>query len=137
MVRGSRTAPITPKTVEATLVLAKLLKFVWLKTLNASARSCSFFVSPNEKFLKSGKSRRLEEGPMMMPRPALPRANGAVPEVGFGWKHWVLKNFSNVCGAPAFGSHNTFGRLPAMMAGMLPSPVGSKFAPVTVNGRPD
>ncbi len=58
MVRGSRTALIWPKSVEVTFVLANPLKFVWLKTLNASPRSCRLVLSPSLKFLKSEKSTR-------------------------------------------------------------------------------
>ena len=68
-----------------------VLKFVWLKTLNASPRSCSRVLSPKRMFLNREKSTRFVGGPLMTPRPPLPMANCAVPEVGFGWRHAVLK----------------------------------------------
>src|ERR1700720_1677070 len=96
----------------------KARKFVWLKTLKASARSCSLTGSPNWMFLNNEKSTRLVGGPSIVPRPPVfTLLPGITPVVGLVWKQAALKYCSNVCGAFAFGSHKVFGRLPAMIAG--------------------
>src|SRR6185437_11053652 len=117
-----------------------VLKFVLLKMLKTSPRSCSFQVSPKRKFLNAEKSTRFVGGPWMTPRPPLPTTFGnPVPVVGLIWKHDVVGVFaihdSKVCGAFAFGSQRTFGRLPATSAGTFPKPAASKFV-VAVNGNP-
>src|SRR3954464_14303954 len=130
MLRGSRTAKTWPKVADVTailLVLERLLKFVWLKTLKASPRSCSRTRSLMRMFLNREKSNRFVGGPSMTPRPALPTKFGKGAAVGFGWTHETLNHCSNVCGAFSFGSHSRFGRLPAMAAGTLPSPEASKL----------
>src|ERR1700686_4676355 len=109
------------------LVLERFLKFVWLKTLKASARSCNRTFSPKRMFLNKEKSTRFVGGPLIMPRPALPTTFAApVPVVGLGWKQAMLNHCSNVWGALAFGSQSTLGRLPAIIAGTLPRPAASK-----------
>src|ERR1044071_2429870 len=99
-----------------------VLKFVLLKMLKTSPRNCSFQVSPKRKFLNAEKSTRFVGGPWIMPRPALPTTFGnPVPVVGLICKHDVLGVFaihdSKVCGAFAFGSQRTIGRLTATRAG--------------------
>src|SRR5258708_14959848 len=101
--------------------------------LKTSPRSCSFTLSRMRMFLNNEKSKRLVGGPLIIPRPEFPTTFATpVPVVGLGCKHDVATvlaiHDSKVCGAFAFGSHNTFGRLPAIIAGMLPSPAASKFA---------
>src|SRR5215211_2889304 len=117
-----------------------VLKFVWLKMLKTSPRSCSRYLSLKRTFLKSEKSKRFVGGPLMTPRGALPRVLDTGAAVGFGWMHEVLGVMSihatKVCGAFALGSQRRFGRLPATSAGILPSQAASSFV-VTVNGRPD
>src|ERR671935_715087 len=138
MLRGSRTAKTCPKVVDVLLILLvldRLLKLVWLKTLKASPRSCRRAFSPRLMFLNREKSTRFVGGPLMTPRPALPTTFGKGGAVGFCWTQEVLNHCSNVCGAPWFGSHSRFGRLPAMMAGTLPSPAASKLV-VGVYPRP-
>src|ERR1041385_5092939 len=101
-------------------------KFVWLKMLKASARNWKITDSLKWKFLNNEKSTRLVGGPSIVPRPpVLTLFPGIVPVVGLVWKQAVLKYCSNRCGAFALGSHNVFGRLPAIIAGMLPSPAAS------------
>src|SRR5215213_463796 len=142
IVRGSRTVLIVPNVLPrfwiARLVIP--LKFVLLKTLKTSPRSCSFHVSPKRKFLKVEKSTRLVGGPSIVPRPALPTTFGKpVPVVGLIWKHTepgvLAIHDSNVCGALAFGSQTTLGRFPAIRAGTFPKPAASKLV-VAVNGKP-
>src|SRR5438046_297824 len=139
MVRGSRTTPTTPKEVEVTFVLVKLLKLVWLKTLNISPRNCNLTGSLKRIFLNSEKSTRFVGGPLMPPRGALPgvltRPKLAV-RAGFNWKQDVLKYCCRVCGALAFGSQSMLGLLPAINAGLLPRPAASKPVVVAVKGRP-
>src|SRR2546430_7066808 len=112
------------------------LKFVWLKILNASPRSWSCVFSPKRKFLNKEKSTRLVGGPLITARPAFPTTFAIGAALGLGWKHATVNHCSKVCGAPLFGSHRTFGLLPATRAGMLPSPAASKFV-VGVKPNPD
>src|SRR5688572_33229768 len=93
------------------------LKFVWLKTLKASPRSCRLTRSPKLILLNSEKSTRWVGGPSIVPRPVLLTTLGATPVVGFSWKQFVLNHCKNVLGAPAFGSQSVLGRLPAISAG--------------------
>src|SRR4051812_3209915 len=130
MLRGSRTAKTCPKVADVTailLVLERLLKFVWLKMLKASPRSCRRTLSPKRMFLNREKSKRFVGGPLMIPRAALPTTFATGAAVGFDWMHETLNHCSNVCGAFWFGSHTMFGRLPATRAGTLPSPDASKL----------
>src|SRR5437588_9649134 len=105
------------------------LKFVWLKTLNISARNCRLLLpSPSRKFLKSEKSTRLVGGPLTAPREPFP-GTVATPEatVGFDWKHAVLYHCKNRCGALAFGSHRKFGLATVSGGAMIPKPAGSQL----------
>src|ERR1700682_118862 len=106
--------------------------------LKASARNCNFIDSPKRMLLLMVKSNRLVDGPLTVPRPALPMtfATPVVVTVGLNWKHAVLKYCCRVWGALAFGSQRTFGLPPATRAGTKPSPAGSKAEVVGVNGIP-
>src|ERR1700755_688123 len=120
-------------------VPTKPRKFVWLKTLKASPRSCSMRFSPKRMFLKSEKSTRYVGGPLTTPRGEVPGVLERLVAVvaGFGWTHAVLNQASSVCGAFAFGSQIRFGRLPATSAVMLPKPDASNDEVTRVNGSPD
>src|SRR5947209_18639689 len=125
--RGSRKVKTWPKVAEVTFVLSAL-KFVWLKTLNASARSWSRTVSPKRMFFASVKSNRVVGGPITTPLGDVP-GTLAMPEVvvvgGLSWKHCVLNHWLTVCGALAFGSQGRFGLPRVGIELMKPSPAGS------------
>ncbi len=73
-------------------------KFVWLNTLNVSARNCKYVLSPRSfVFLKSDKSQRWKLGPVTTPRPELP---GRLEVCRLGVKADVLKNDAMVWVAP-------------------------------------
>src|SRR5690349_13692011 len=89
-------------------------------------------------FLNSEKSTRFVGGPLTAPRDPLPGTFGTNAGIGFGvvWKHAVLNHCRNVCGAPWFGSHKTFGRATVNGGAMIPSPAGSQFEVDGENGNP-
>lgn len=151
--RGSRTLVTEPNTEQPVVQVPpaltgwvdvlktpvlRPLKFVQLKTLKASARSCSRNLSLNRRFFASVKSTLLVEGPLTIPRPPLPTVlvNAVALVSGVAWKQLILKNCSAVLGPPSFGLHKTFGRATVVGGGINPKPAGSKPETVGVNGKP-
>src|SRR5829696_8517587 len=142
MVRGSRTPEIRPKFAPPVMFkLWKLRKFVWLKMLKTSARSCSRADSVKRMFFDIVKSTRCVGGPSTTPRGVLPNTfwnpNAAVSAVlaGFAWKQAVLNHCEAVCGAFSFGSQSKIG-LAVGLALIIPLPAGSKLDVTTVKGKP-
>src|SRR5215471_3561657 len=96
--RGSRELVTVPKLARPKR-MSTAFKFVWLKTLNASARSCALKRSVRDMFLNRLRSCRQNPGPITEPRAALPGATLAL-----GTNALVLNHCVMVCAAPALGS---------------------------------
>src|SRR5438270_11529685 len=96
IVRGSRTFVTVPKVAGVLNASARVVKFVWLKILKTSHRSCSDFDSLKRMFLERVASKRVVGGPMITFRDSLPPR---VDTVGVA-KHAVLNQLANVLAPP-------------------------------------
>src|SRR5262245_37214505 len=118
--------------------MSTAFRFVWLNTLNASARSCTLARSVTDKFLNRLRSCRQNPGPITEPRRALPGATLAL-----GTNAPVLNHCVMVCGAPEFGSPTWFGIEMHPETPMQPNPGQSTFEEVPngllrgVSARPE
>src|SRR2546421_9924733 len=115
------------------MLVLKVVKFVWLKTLKTSNRSCTDFASLNRMFLASVASKRVVGGPRMTLRDSLPTR--LTPAGGLA-KQAVLKYCAKVWGAPALGSQIASGLAPEGDEPRKPMPAGSLEEVVALKPKP-
>src|SRR5579871_4831530 len=66
-------------------------KFTWFTELKASARNCSRRFSPSPKFRIRPRSRSNKAGPVMIPRPELPKLYCAGNEKQLVSNHFAIE----------------------------------------------
>src|ERR1043165_5366265 len=133
IVRGSRTPVTEPKVEGVAMLSARVVKFVWLKTLKTSHLSWIDFDSLKRMYFDRVASKRVVGGPVMTLRDSLPTR--LTPAGGLA-KQAVLNHCAKVCGAPWFGSQTRSGRAPEGDEPSSPSPAGSFDEVVAVKPRP-
>ena len=133
MVRGSRTPVTVPKVAGVEKASARVVKFVWLKMLKTSHRSCTDFDSLNLMLLARVASKRVVGGPVMTLRDSLPTR---FTPAGTLAKQAVLNHCAKVLAPPEFGSQITSGLKPDGDAPSSPRPGASILAVVAVKPKP-